>query len=85
MEQILRQAIAFYGAEHQENMCIEEMAELAVAILHKRRGREHNIPEEIADVEIMLEQMKMVHCCAEDVERIKVKKLQRLKNNTEEG
>ena len=37
---------------------IEEMAELIVEISHSRRGREHNILEEIADVELCLEIVK---------------------------
>jgi hypothetical protein len=34
--------------------------------------------EEIADVEITLEQLKIINCCAYDVEKIKEEKLQRL-------
>ena len=78
MIEILKRAIEFYGAEHQENMCIEECAELIQTINKKHRGEVHNIPEEIADVEIMLEQLKIINCCRADVEKIRVKKLLRL-------
>lgn len=78
MIEVLREAILHYGATAQENMCIEECAELIQAINKKHRGKRHNIPEEIADVEIMLAQMKIINCCAHDVERIKVEKIKRL-------
>ena len=78
MVEILKAAIKTFGAEHQENMCIEECAELIQAINKKHRGQPHNIPEEIADVEIMLEQLKLINCCRADVERKKQEKLQRL-------
>ena len=54
------------------------MAELTQAITHKHRGREHNIPEEIADVEIMLEQLKIINNCANEVEEIRKAKVLRL-------
>ena len=78
MMNILHRAIEYYGAEHQENMCIEEMAELIQAINKKHRGEPHNIAEEIADVEIMLEQLKIINCCRADVNTIKTQKLMRL-------
>ena len=74
----IEKAIGIYGAEAQENQCIEECAELIQAINKKHRGCEHNIIEEIADVEIMLEQLKIINCCRADVERIKQEKIQRL-------
>ena len=78
MIEILKKVINLFGAENQENMCIEECAELIQAINKKHRELKHNIPEEIADVEITLEQLKIINCCAEEVERIKQNKLQRL-------
>lgn len=78
MIEILKEAILYYGARHQEDMCIEECAELIQAINKKHRGKAHNIPEEIADVEITLEYLKLTNCCACDVERIKQEKLQKL-------
>ena len=59
-------------------MCIEECSELIQAISHKHRGREHNISEEIADVEICIAQLKLINECADEVERIKGIKLERL-------
>ena len=78
MIELLKEAILYYGARHQEDMCIEECAELIQAINKKHRGLEHNIAEEIADVEITIGYLKLTNCCANDVERIKQEKLKRL-------
>lgn len=76
--EILNTAIKVYGDIAQEQMAIEECCELAQAICHKHRGRTSNISEEIADVEIMLEQLKIINNCHSDVEHIKKAKLLRL-------
>ena len=61
-----------YGVRSQEDVAIEEMAELQKAILkHRRYGSketEQDIIDEIADVEIMLEQLKIIYSCYKDVE-----------------
>lgn len=55
------------------------MAELTQAICHKHRGRKHNIAEEIADLEIMLEQLKIINRIPlYEIEGIKDEKLIRL-------
>ena len=77
--EIHKAAIEYYSAEMQENQCIEECAELIQAINKKHRGRAHNIPEEIADVEICLEQLKIINNCADEVENYKTAKMERLK------
>ncbi len=78
---IFETAIKVYGVLNQENMAIEECAELIQAINKKHRGRRHNIPEEIADVEIMLEQLKIANGCHEEVEAIRKEKVERLYTN----
>lgn len=65
-ENILLQAIAEYGAEAQTDMMIEEMSELTKALLKHRRypddeGTIDNIREEMADVQIMLDQMRIIY------------------------
>lgn len=61
-----------YGTKSQEDVAIEEMAELQKAILKHRRytGDETRaeIIDEIADVEIMLEQLKIIYSCKKEVE-----------------
>ena len=76
--EILTEAIKTFGEKAQEEMAIEECSELIQAISHKHRGREHNIAEEIADVEIMLEQLKIINCCYGEVEKIRKAKIDRL-------
>ncbi len=78
--EILKLAIRTFGEEAQENVAIEECSELIQAICHKHRGRLHNIAEEIADVEIMIMQLKLINRCGGDVARIRQHKLDRLKN-----
>lgn len=61
-----------YGTRSQEDVAIEEMAELQKAILKHRRytGDETRaeIIDEIADVEIMIEQLKIIFSCKKEVE-----------------
>lgn len=78
---IYRQAIEKWGAEGQITMVFEEMAELQKELCKYLRGGYksiYDIAEEIADVEIMLEQMKLLFGIEEGVERHKKLKLQRL-------
>lgn len=68
-ENVLVDAIRHYGTEAQTSVCIEEMAELSHAILKYRRypgGSDEclfraAIVEEIADVEIMLAQLRIIY------------------------
>lgn len=76
--EILTTAINTFGETAQEGIAIEECAELIQAISHKHRGRENNIAEEIADVEIMLEQLKIINNCRDEVEKIHKRKIERL-------
>ena len=78
IDELYKMAIRKYGAEAQERQAIEECAELITAISHKQRDREHNIEEEIADVEIMLEQLKIINNCHDKVKSIKSFKIKRL-------
>jgi NTP pyrophosphatase (non-canonical NTP hydrolase) len=58
-----KKIIEKYGVKNQIEMAKEELAELIVALSHKERGRiplEYVI-EEIADVTIMLEQLKVIY------------------------
>lgn len=79
-KEIYRQAIEKWGAELQIIMVFEEMAELQKELCKSFRGKENRveIAEEIADVEIMLGQMKLYYGIEGGVERHKKLKLQRL-------
>lgn len=77
---VLKAAIAEYGDEAQEKMLLEEMAELQKEICKNWRGQDNidRIAEELADVEIMIAQMKMIFGIAQQVSDYRVQKVQRL-------
>lgn len=80
-------AINAYGTEEQVRMIYEEMCELGVALskYHRDPGTEtvRDVQEEIADVQIMLEQAKEMFGRAE-VEWFLQEKTERLKKRVEE-
>lgn len=79
--EIEKRAIEAYGKDAQLKMCIEEMAELTQAICKSFRGVDNldNIIEEIADVEIMLAQLKLIYKLNKNEVLVKkVEKLRRL-------
>jgi len=83
------EAINVFGKEKQMNMAIEEMAELIKEISKVIRydsieKPNSNIVEEIADVEIMLEQVKDIMSCHAAVYSMKMKKLNRLSERLKE-
>lgn len=86
MKEILERAIEFYGAEHQELKAVEELAELIKAILklqdcskdYEVKIVQDAVDEEMADVQIMMEQLTMIYDNAERVELQKKKKIERL-------
>ena len=81
-------AVKHFGYQTQEDMFIEELAECIHATMKVKRIRkdaklipvEHiiHLAEEIADVEIMIEQMKILHELHEKVDTIKKEKLKKL-------
>lgn len=80
MNEILNKAIEVYGEDSQLNVAIEEMAELQKEICKRKRGigSDLNLAEEIADVEIMLSQLKIITGNARMVEVYKQRKIERL-------
>lgn len=83
--QIMQRAIDTYGVQAQCDVAIEEMAELTKALLKIRRADDHaaqvaaldNTIEEIADVSIMIDQLKIMWG-SRHVEQYRKKKLERL-------
>lgn len=77
---IYEQALAHYGGEMQTMVCIEEMSELQKELCKHARGAKNvdAIAEEIADVQIMLTQMMILHGCELKVSEEKRRKLIRL-------
>lgn len=86
-QDVYRSAIKTYGSDEQICMIYEEMCELGVALskYHREPGAEtvRDVQEEIADVQIMLEQAKEMFGRAE-VERFVQEKTERLRNRLEE-
>lgn len=85
-ERIMQQAIETYGVQAQCDVAVEEMAELTKAIMKIRRvaddygktqAARENLLEEIADVDIMIDQLKIM-CGPKQVEEYRKKKLERL-------
>lgn len=68
---IHQQALDHFGNQAQHLKLIEEMAELTQAIL---KGT--NIAEEIADVQIVLDQIKLLHPDWKTWEQVKLKRLE---------
>ena len=79
-KELYRRAIDTYGPDAQTRMVMEEMAELQKELCKYSRGADNlaSIAEEIADVEIMLEQMMVLHDCESLVAGYKRYKLDRL-------
>ncbi len=70
VKDIYKRAIQKWGSILQINMAIEECAELIVVLQHRKRIIWHSscngttvddVLEEMADVEIMLEQLKLIY------------------------
>ena len=84
---IYQEALNQWGMDSQINMAIEEMAELISVLQHYRRKKTwghlatvEDIADEIADVEIMMEQLKFMFGIGSlQLFQIKEKKLNRVK------
>lgn len=79
-ESIYKSAMLRYGLDNQILMVFEEMAELQKELSKYKRGQKNTeqIAEEIADVQIMLEQMILFFDLSSRVEWYKDKKIERL-------
>lgn len=79
-------SIAWYGADMQATVCMEECAELIQAVSKRLRGRpdpEHNLAEEMADVTICLKLLQIMYDITDDeldewVERKTMRQKQRM-------
>lgn len=77
---VFQTAIEQYGTFAQTLMLLEEMSELQKEICKAYRGKDNReqIAEEIADVEIMLAQIKMIYGVEEETRRWRESKVKRL-------
>lgn len=80
--ELCRAALQFFGNEHQIRKCMEELSELSVAVCHCYDGKDsvRHVAEEIADVENLIEQMKILFNCHDQVDRQRRFKLEALAN-----
>lgn len=86
-KELFRKALDTYGAESQTRMVLEEFAELQKELCKHARGKNNvkEIAEEIADVQITLEQMIILHNCALEVREFRLAKLNHLAENLMEA
>ena len=90
-KEIMQLAIDSYGRVNQVIKTVEELSELSQAlckILTSKFTDDNseifeNIFEEMADVEIMLEQCKIMFQCDKEVNKWKHKKIERLEKRLE--
>lgn len=77
---IYEKAIARWGEDKQIIVAVEEMSELQKALCKHLRGEDwrENIIEEIADIEIMFDQLKIIFNISTDVVIAKERKIARL-------
>lgn len=91
-QKIMQRAINTYSTQAQCDVAIEEMAELTKALMKIRRVADDyekvpaalaNVIEEIADVEIMIDQLKIMYG-EKAVEAVRGEKLERLERRLNE-
>lgn len=99
-KEVLQKAINTYGVKNQMIKTVEELSELSQALckslvrlnytkektsLEDDLKSVDNIFKEMADVEIMLEQCKMMFQCDKEVNRWKQKKIERFERRMGEN
>ncbi|MBQ6929022.1 MAG: hypothetical protein IJN27_01780 [Oscillospiraceae bacterium] len=88
MDKVFSNAIVKYGIEKQSFVAVEELSELQKEICKAQRGKfnKDNMTEELADVWVMCEQVKMMYGITDDQVMRKVHdKVARLKMTLAEG
>lgn len=71
-QEVIKKVIDTYGSDYMLNVCMEECAELIQAISKIRRYGEvettcrDNLIEEMADVAIIFEELKMLYAISDD-------------------
>lgn len=80
--ELYTRAVSMWGEDLQINLAIEEFSELITELSKylkfKPASANYGLIEEIADAEIMIEQMKQIFNCEDSVKIVKNKKLERL-------
>ncbi len=88
-EGIIRKTIECYGTGKQSVVCMEECCELVQAISKELRGKsdKEHLAEEMADILICMEMLKIMYHVTDDElnEWVKKKQFRQLKRITESG
>ena len=88
-KQLYQKALNKWGIDSQILMAIEESSELILVLAKINRNYNGSsikqIIEEMVDVSIMIEQLKIILNCNEDFEKIKTEKLIRLEFRINNG
>lgn len=77
LDDIYTEAVNTFGVRNQVSKAVEELMELGHALVRTLQHEPSNVLEEMADVEIMLEQLKRIYG---DTEKMKDMKLFRLQS-----
>lgn len=82
---VYQEALELYGQQTQVAVAVEEMSELTKALIKVYRGGGDltAVAEELADVTIMLEQLRLIFDCNDQVCRIMDEKVQHLQARIE--
>jgi NTP pyrophosphatase (non-canonical NTP hydrolase) len=82
--EIIQAAVKTFGIEAQERMALEEMGELITALCKLHRKHNGNdlsaVASEIADVQLMLDQLIYMYNIEDKVQFAKLEKLDRLES-----
>ena len=84
---VFEKALTTYGFESQTKMLLEEMSELTKAMCKYWRGKRNleEIAEEMADVQIMLDQMTLLFQNHGLQQQYRLEKIERLRQRLEGG
>lgn len=74
-KQKLQEIISYFGEDNQKLKAIEELSELTIAIIDAKNDKTENLIEEIADVEIVIKQLKMIY----KIDKAEIKKAKEFK------
>lgn len=80
--ELYKQALAKWGVDGQLTVAVEELSELIKEVCKMQReiGNINDLSEEVADVEIMCEQLRYIFDMDSDVDNWKASKINRLAN-----
>lgn len=87
-KEIIVKSIQHYGQDNQSTVCMEECAELIQAISKAKRGKidKNNMEEEIADVLICIEMLKLMYMISDEkinkwIEKKQAREAERMEKN----